>query len=174
MRKPVSSICEQQRCRLACASAQSVQLSTFVVHYLDSVIPILAKSKISRLYLVSVAEQAGLSLICYLVGNPRRQVFSWCGSIVLKTSLKAVTVIDLSDVLTSNPLVSHCCIHTGSTPLGLHVRKPYICITNKVFRNFHPFWIFPSCTRGCKTTSCMTSGRRFWHFDVILRQTFWC
>ena len=32
------------------------------VHYLDNIIPILAKSKISRLYLVSVAEQAGLSL----------------------------------------------------------------------------------------------------------------
>ena len=42
-----------QRCSL---------ISTFVVHYLDSLIPILAKSKISRLYLVSVAEQASLSL----------------------------------------------------------------------------------------------------------------
>ena len=38
-------------------------ISTFVVHYLDSIIPILAKSKFSRLYLVSVAEQAGLSHI---------------------------------------------------------------------------------------------------------------
>ena len=37
-------------------------ISTFVVRYLDSIIPILAKSKISRLWLVSVAEQAGLGL----------------------------------------------------------------------------------------------------------------
>ena len=33
-----------------------------IVRYLDSIIPILAKSKISRLSLVSVAEQTGLSL----------------------------------------------------------------------------------------------------------------
>ena len=38
-------------------------ICTFVVHCLDSVISILAKSKISRLLLVSVAEQAGVSLI---------------------------------------------------------------------------------------------------------------
>ena len=50
-------------------------ISTFVVHCLDSTIPILAKSKISRLYLASEAEQAGLSL-------PRRQVFSRRGSIL--------------------------------------------------------------------------------------------
>ena len=37
-------------------------ISAFVVRYLDSIIPILAKSKISRLQLVSVVEQAGLSL----------------------------------------------------------------------------------------------------------------
>ena len=29
-----------------------------------------------------------------------------------------------------------------------------------VFRDFHPFWIFPSYTRGCTATSCMTSGLR--------------
>ena len=50
MRKPVNVICQQQR------------RSAFVVHCLDSIIPILAKSKISKLYLVSVAEQGGLSL----------------------------------------------------------------------------------------------------------------
>ena len=37
-------------------------ISPFVVCCLDSIIPILAKSKISRLWLVSVAEQASLSL----------------------------------------------------------------------------------------------------------------
>ena len=36
--------------------------STFVVHCLDSIIPILAKSNISRPHLVSSAEQTGLSL----------------------------------------------------------------------------------------------------------------
>ena len=35
--------------------------SAFVFRYLDSIIPILAKSKISRLKLASVAAQAGLS-----------------------------------------------------------------------------------------------------------------
>ena len=51
-------------------------ISTFVGHYLDSIIPILAKSKISVLQLVSVAEQAGL---CLPECKPLRQVFSWGG-----------------------------------------------------------------------------------------------
>ena len=63
MRKPVLAICEQQRWR----HPRSL-ISTCVVRYLDSIVPILAKSKISGLYLVSVAEQAGLS---YPVGNPK-------------------------------------------------------------------------------------------------------
>ena len=37
-------------------------ISAFVVRCLASIIPVVAKSKISRLYLVPVAEQAGLSL----------------------------------------------------------------------------------------------------------------
>ena len=60
MRKPVLAICEQQRCRSACTSTQSDQ--HFVVRYLDSIIHILAKSKISRLQLVSAAAHAGLSM----------------------------------------------------------------------------------------------------------------
>ena len=55
MRKPVLAICEQQRCRSACAFAQSDQ------HLCCS---LLAKSKISRLKLVSVTEQVGLSFTC--------------------------------------------------------------------------------------------------------------
>ena len=35
----------------------------------------------------------------------------------------------------------------------------YSCIPDNVFHDFHPFWIFPSYTRGCKMASCMTSGR---------------
>ena len=38
-------------------------ISTFVVRYLDSMICILAVSKVSRFQLVPVAEQAGLNLI---------------------------------------------------------------------------------------------------------------
>ena len=63
MKKHVLVICKQQRCRSACICAQSDHLiSTIVVRYLDSIIPILAKSKISRLQFISVDEQAGLSL----------------------------------------------------------------------------------------------------------------
>ena len=57
MRKPVYTICEQQRRRSACAFAQYDQPAP-----LDSKISRLAISKISRPYLVSVVEQAGLSL----------------------------------------------------------------------------------------------------------------
>ena len=71
MRKPVYEICAQQRRKSA--SAQSDKHLCF--HYLDSTIPILAKSKISRLYLASEAEQAGLSL--NLVENPEDR-FSHC------------------------------------------------------------------------------------------------
>ena len=51
-------------------------ISTFIVRCLHSIVCIFAKSKISRLYLASVAEQAGLSL----VAHSRRQIFSWQGS----------------------------------------------------------------------------------------------
>ena len=54
------AICEQQRRRWAAHPRHLI--SVFVVHYLDSIIPILAKSNISRLQLVSVAGQAVLSL----------------------------------------------------------------------------------------------------------------
>ena len=39
-------------------------ISAFVVHYLDTTIPMLAKSKISTRLLVFVAEQASLCLMC--------------------------------------------------------------------------------------------------------------
>ena len=60
MRKPVYAKYEQQRRRSACASAQSDQ--RLFVRCLDSIISLLAIAKISRLQLVSVAEQASLSL----------------------------------------------------------------------------------------------------------------
>ena len=49
MRTPVFAICE---CSL---------ISPFVVRYLDSVIPLVSISKISSLYLASVAEQTSFS-----------------------------------------------------------------------------------------------------------------
>ena len=45
MRKPVFAICEQQRSRSACASAQSNQ--RLVIRYLDSIISVLSICKIS-------------------------------------------------------------------------------------------------------------------------------
>ena len=59
MRKPVYAIGEQQRCRSACTSSL---ISIFVVRCLDSIIPLLVISIISRTLLVSVAEQADLNL----------------------------------------------------------------------------------------------------------------
>ena len=51
-------------------------VSAFVVHCLDSIISILAISNISRLWLASLAAQAGLCR------KPRRQVFWWRGLFV--------------------------------------------------------------------------------------------
>ena len=53
-------------------------ISAFVVRYLDNKIPILAIVKHSRLLLVSVAEQAGLSI--NWVADSQKQVFSRRGS----------------------------------------------------------------------------------------------
>ena len=54
------AICEQQRRRLACASAQSDQRLCFRCQ--DRMIPLVYISEISRLQLVSVAEQVSLCL----------------------------------------------------------------------------------------------------------------
>ena len=45
-------------------------ISTFVVHCLDSIIPLVSKSKLSSLYLASVARNAGW-FESYLVKNPK-------------------------------------------------------------------------------------------------------
>ena len=42
--------------------ADSLRIRAFVIRCLDSTIPLLAIAEISRPYLVSLAEQAGLSL----------------------------------------------------------------------------------------------------------------
>ena len=47
-------------------------ISTFIVHCLDSIIPLVSISEILRLYLAFVAEQAGLSLTWV---QTQRQVF---------------------------------------------------------------------------------------------------
>ena len=68
MTKPVFTICEQQRRRSACASAQSDQ--HLFCSLPDSLIPILAKSKISRLKLASVTVGPCES---HPVGNPKHR-----------------------------------------------------------------------------------------------------
>ena len=60
MRKPVYAICEQQRRRSTCASAQSDQ--RLCCSLPDSIIPLLAIAEGSRLELVSMVAQAGLCL----------------------------------------------------------------------------------------------------------------
>ena len=55
MRKPFFAICQQQRRRSACACVQSDQRLCFCC--LDSIIPLVSISKISSLYLASVAAQ---------------------------------------------------------------------------------------------------------------------
>ena len=60
MRKPAFAICEQQSRRSTCASGQSDQRLLF--RCLDSIISLVSISKISSLYLASVAVPAGLSL----------------------------------------------------------------------------------------------------------------
>ena len=58
--KTCYAIHKQQRRRSACASAQSDH--AFVLHCLDSIIPLVSISKISSFYLASVAAQASVSL----------------------------------------------------------------------------------------------------------------
>ena len=55
-------------------------ISTFVVHCLDSMICTLALSKVSMI-LASFCSSAGW-FESYLVENPRRPIFVWCGSII--------------------------------------------------------------------------------------------
>ena len=43
----------------------------------------LAKSKLSRPQLISVAKHTGSPFESYLVADPQRQVFSWHGSLLL-------------------------------------------------------------------------------------------
>ena len=61
MRKPVLPYANNKDAD--CPALPRSLSSAFVVRRLDSIIPLFAISKISRSWLVSVAEQAGLSLI---------------------------------------------------------------------------------------------------------------
>ena len=79
MRKP--AVCHMQTTKAqislgGCLRIRSL-IRAFVVCCLDSIIPILAKSKISRLLLAFVAEQAGLSLTVRLLPscNPPKTGF---------------------------------------------------------------------------------------------------
>ena len=66
-RKPVLGVCEQQRCRSACASAQSDQ--RLVILSLESIISSLDMSEISIFYLFSVYSWGDWLEFCF-VRNP--------------------------------------------------------------------------------------------------------
>ena len=61
MRKHVYAICEQTKGADQPAHTYSLN-SVFVIRHIDSIISLVSISEISRLYLVSVAEQADLNL----------------------------------------------------------------------------------------------------------------
>ena len=70
------AICEQQRCRTACTSAQSDQhLCCSLLRKYDTYTCSIQSFKI----LISFCSWAGW-FESYPVENPRRQVFAWCGS----------------------------------------------------------------------------------------------
>ena len=101
MRKPVYAICEQQRRRSACVSVQSDQC--LFVRCLDSIIiPLLDIDKISSLQLVSVADQAGLSLPW---SETRKTGFLMTG-LLLCVNSKCFTV----DIKTAQTHLSLCCL----------------------------------------------------------------
>ena len=58
--------------RLRIASHPRSLISTFVLRCLHSIIPLLATSKVPSLYLVSVAEQAGLSVNINSLRAPKK------------------------------------------------------------------------------------------------------
>ena len=60
MKKPVDAICEQQGVDQP-ARMRSL-ISAFIVHCLDSIIPLVSIAEFSSLHLASVAAQAGLYL----------------------------------------------------------------------------------------------------------------
>ena len=94
MRKPVLSYANNK------GADQPVHprslISTFVVHCLDSIIPLVPISEISSLYLAPKAEQAGLSLTWL-----RTPVFSWWDSNLFVTSSKLHSSSLLDETLTS-------------------------------------------------------------------------
>ena len=62
MRKPVSVICEQKKKSVDQPAHLRSLISAFVVHCLDSIILLPSISKLSSLYLASVAAETSLSL----------------------------------------------------------------------------------------------------------------
>ena len=71
------AICEQQRCRSACASAQSDQhLCCSLLRQYDMYTCCIQ----SFVILASFCSWAGW-FVPYLVENPRRYIFAWCGSV---------------------------------------------------------------------------------------------
>ena len=82
--KMCHAICKQQRCRSDCAFAQSDQhLCCSLLRWYDMYTCYIQSFKI----LASFCSRAGW-FECYLVENPRRHVFAWCGSFYNAAQLK--------------------------------------------------------------------------------------
>ena len=136
MIKPVYAICEQQRCRSACASTQSDQ----------------------RLLLFAAW------IISYLYFLQPKQVFLWCCSFCsyfsepagyLQTPTKYYSCSFCNKLFTrSNHVRAHERIHTGE--------KPYGCeICGKLFREKGSLTSHKRIHTGDKPYSCQLCGKSF-------------
>ena len=124
MRKSVSAISEQQRCRSACTSAQSDQRLGC---------SLLATSRISRLLLVSVAKQTGLSL-SWSETPQTGFLVTWLR--VLKVYSIATEGIILSRKLMTKTLTRLACVFANSIKQVHSCRDSYLC------RNVYTHWFY--------------------------------
>ena len=98
MTKPAFAICQNKGADQP-AHLRSL-ISTFVVHCLDSIIPLVSTSEISSLYLASLAVQAGLCLTWlqtpktgFTWTQPSPWVLLWL--IIIKGNRKTVLLLEL-------------------------------------------------------------------------------
>ena len=121
MTKPAFAICEQQRCRSACASRQSDQRLCC---------SLLRKYSTSSFFVCNFKTLASLwSWACrfesYLVVKPRRRVFSWRGSnqrnYRITTSWKASSVAEWLRLLIFSTLNCSSSHHCGFEPCFGHM-----------------------------------------------------
>ena len=169
-RKPNFVVCEQQKCRPGCASAQTDLISMFVVHSLESIIAKLAICKILIFQLVLVAQQAALSLTLSQTPNTgflatRHLSIGTPSANSLESDLGSISRIYFDNVplmlnnvmLTSQRQCQHnnkCdCSKTSSYKLSLYVFEKYIIfiysvdLTFRVIRKIDFNRAKPTCYR---------------------------